>query len=346
MVNDGEVTALAGSMALRSNAVLGIALGTSTAAGYVTPEGNITSWLNELAFVPVDYHPHAPRDEWSGDQGCGVQYLSQQAVGRLLAPAGIAVDPDLPLPERLKIVQELMAAGDARRPRIYQTVGAYLGYAVAHLADVLSLPARARAGARDLRARRRPCMRDTAAEVLRVDFPELAGRIAFHIPDEKSKRHGQAIAAASLPALEPARRWPREPGATAIPTCASSPSRPALVDEGAGPARWAGCRRRRGRCCPPTPPRVLIFAPHPDDECLVGGLPLRLLRAGGHAGHRRGRHPGQPPGPPGRRGWPSCAGACDFLGFELVTTAPVGLERINAALAGGGPGPLAESRSR
>ena len=89
VVNDGEVTALAGSMALGTNAVLGIALGTSTAAGYVTPEGNITSWLNELAFVPVDYHPQAPRDEWSGDYGCGVQYLSQQAVGRLLAPAGI-----------------------------------------------------------------------------------------------------------------------------------------------------------------------------------------------------------------------------------------------------------------
>lgn len=54
VINDGEVTALAGSMSLGDNAVLGIALGTSTAGGYVTPDGNITSWLNELAFVPVD----------------------------------------------------------------------------------------------------------------------------------------------------------------------------------------------------------------------------------------------------------------------------------------------------
>ena len=91
VVNDGEVTALAGSMALNRNAVLGVALGTSQAAGYVTPDGNITSWLNELAFAPVDYAPDAPRDEWSGDIGCGVQYFSQQAVGRLLAPAGIQV---------------------------------------------------------------------------------------------------------------------------------------------------------------------------------------------------------------------------------------------------------------
>ena len=55
VVNDGEVTALAGSMALGDNAVLGIAMGSSLAAGFVTPQGAITTWLNELAFVPVDY---------------------------------------------------------------------------------------------------------------------------------------------------------------------------------------------------------------------------------------------------------------------------------------------------
>src|ERR1051325_141544 len=114
VVNDGEVTALAGSMSLGRNRVLGISMGTSTAGGYVNAEGNITSWLNELAFLPVDYRPDAPTDEWSGDYGCGVQYFSQQAVGRLLAPAGIALDAALPLPERLKEVQRLMQAGDGR----------------------------------------------------------------------------------------------------------------------------------------------------------------------------------------------------------------------------------------
>jgi predicted NBD/HSP70 family sugar kinase len=200
VVNDGEVTALAGSMALQANAVLGIALGTSTAAGYVTPEGNITCWLNELAFVPVDDHPQAPRDEWSGDRGCGVQYLSQQAVGRLLAPAGIPFDPEMSLPERLKLVQRRMEAGDRRAHDIYQTVGAYLGYAIAHLAEfypfrhvlVLGRVTSGQGGT---------VMIDTATQVLRTDFPELAGRVAFHVPDETSKRHGQAIAAASLPAI-------------------------------------------------------------------------------------------------------------------------------------------------
>ncbi len=201
VVNDGEVTALAGSMSLGKNAILGIALGTSTAAGYVTPDGNITSWLNELAFVPVDFNPAAAVDEWSGDYGVGSQYFSQQAVGRLLAPAGIDAPADLPLPEKLKLVQALMASGDERARRIYQTIGTYLGYGVAHFADfydlqhVLVLGRVTSGSGGDL-------IVDGAREVLQIEFPELADRITFHVPDETDKRHGQAIAAASLPALQ------------------------------------------------------------------------------------------------------------------------------------------------
>lgn len=198
IVNDGEVTALAGAMSLGQNGVLGISLGTSTAGGYVNPDGNITSWLNELAFMPVDYNPGAPVDEWSGDYGCGVQYFSQQAVGRLLTPAGIEVDAKLPLPEKLKHVQSLMAHGDGRARKIYETIGVYLGYAVAHYADfyvfqnVLILGRVTSGAGGDL-------IITVAKQVLVEEFPELSRRIAFHIPDEKDKRHGQAIAAASLP---------------------------------------------------------------------------------------------------------------------------------------------------
>lgn len=200
VVNDGEVTALAGSMSLNQNGVLGIALGTSTAGGYVNMEGNITSWLNELAFMPIDYNPAAPVDEWSGDYGCGVQYFSQQGVGRLLGPAGIEVDPSLGLPEKLKQVQALMAQGDYRAKKIYETIGTCLGYAIAHYADfyqfknVLILGRVTTGAGGDV-------IIANAKEVLKVEFPELAARIAFHIPDEKDKRHGQAIAAASLPKL-------------------------------------------------------------------------------------------------------------------------------------------------
>ncbi len=201
IVNDGEVTALAGSMSLGENGVLGIALGTSTAGGYVNMEGNITSWLNELAFMPIDYNPAAPVDEWSGDYGCGVQYFSQQGVGRLLAVAGIETDAALGLPEKLKQVQALMMKGDYRAEKIYQTIGTYLGYALAHYADfydfkhVLILGRVTTGPGGDV-------IIAGAKEVLKLEFPELAARIAFQIPDEKDKRHGQAIAAASLPKLK------------------------------------------------------------------------------------------------------------------------------------------------
>jgi len=201
IINDGEVTALAGSMSLNSNSVLGIALGTSTAGGYVTPEGNVTSWLNELAFTPIDYSPNAPVDEWSGDAGCGVQYFSQQCVGRLLAPAKIEADAAMPLPEKLKLVQSLMEKGDERARKIYETIGVYLGYGVAHFADfydlrhVLILGRVTSGTGGDL-------ILANAKEVLRVEFPELFSQIAFHTPDEKDKRHGQAVAAASLPRLK------------------------------------------------------------------------------------------------------------------------------------------------
>lgn len=199
VVNDGEVTALAGSMALHDNAVLGIALGSSQAAGYVTPDGNITSWLNELAFAPVDYRDHAPIDEWSRDRGCGVQYFSQQAVGRLLPSSGIDVPPDLPLPAQLKHVQARMAEGDARALKIYQTLGVYLGYGVAQYARFYTLKHVLVLG-RVTTGPGGDVMLDGARRVLRTEFPDLAASITLHMPDETSKRHGQAIAAASLPA--------------------------------------------------------------------------------------------------------------------------------------------------
>ncbi len=200
IVNDGEVTALAGSMSLGKNAVLGIAMGTSQAGGYVTPEGNITTWLNELAFMPVDYNPTAAKDEWSGDYGCGVQYFSQQAVGKLIPASGLEIDPTLGLPEKLKAVQKFMEKNDERAVKIYQTIGTYLGYGVAHYSNFYELEnvlilGRVTTGAGG------DVILEGAKNVLQTEFPDLAEKIAFHVPDEHDKRHGQAIAAASLPKL-------------------------------------------------------------------------------------------------------------------------------------------------
>lgn len=200
VINDGEVTALAGSMSLGANAVLGVALGTSTAGGYVTPEGNVTSWLDELAFVPFDYRADAPIDEWSGDRGCGAQYLSQQAVGRLLPAAGIEVAQGTPLPQQLEGLQALMAAGDERALRVYQTLGTYLGYAIAHCADFYELRHVLVLG-RVSSGKGGDVMLAGARAVLGEEFPELAAKVQLSMPDERMKRHGQAVAAASLPAV-------------------------------------------------------------------------------------------------------------------------------------------------
>jgi len=201
VVNDGEVTALAGSISLEKNGVLGIALGTSTAGGWVDASGNITSWINELAFVPVDYHPDAARDEWSGDYGVAAQYFSQQAVGRLLPAARIDAPNDMPLPEKLKLVQSLMTKGDARARKIYETIGVYLGYFIAHCAEFYTLQNMLILG-RVTSGQGGDVIVDVARKTLKTEFPELADRIALHVPDEKQKRHGQAIAAASLPELK------------------------------------------------------------------------------------------------------------------------------------------------
>jgi predicted NBD/HSP70 family sugar kinase len=200
VVNDGEVTALAASMSLGVNSVLGVSLGTSMAGGYVTPQGTITPWLNELAFAPVDYRVDAPRDEWSGDVGCGVQYFSQQGVGRLAALAGFEFPAELGLPERLIEVQKAMAAGDPRARAIYETIGVCFGHALAHYADFYDLRHVLILG-RVTSGEGGEVILERARAVLRAEFPELAERIALHTPDENNKRHGQAVAAASLPAV-------------------------------------------------------------------------------------------------------------------------------------------------
>jgi predicted NBD/HSP70 family sugar kinase len=132
----------------------------------------------------------------------GVQYFSQQAVGRLLAPAGIDLPAEMPLPVKLEQVQSLMAAGDARARRIYQTIGVYFGYAIATYADFYDVRNLLVLG-RVLSGEGGDLILSMAREVLRAEFPEIAERVRYHIPGEQEKRHGQAIAAASLPALLP-----------------------------------------------------------------------------------------------------------------------------------------------
>jgi predicted NBD/HSP70 family sugar kinase len=205
VANDGDVTALAGSMSLQTAGLLGLAMGSSQAAGYLDPRGRMTGALSELAFAPVDCNPAAPADEWSGDRGVGVMYFSQQAVTRLLPAAGIALPERLGLPERLEAVQGLMAKDDPRASRIYETLGVYLGYTIPYYAafyafDHVLILGRVTTGPGGEILLRR------AREVLERLFPEEAAKIRLHVPDEKSRRVGQAVAAASLPRIRDGAR--------------------------------------------------------------------------------------------------------------------------------------------
>jgi len=201
VVNDGDVTALAGAMSLGKHPLLGIAMGSSEAAGYIDPAGHIRGWLNELAFAPVDLNPAAGSDEWSGDQGVGALYFSQQAVNRLVPEAGIVFPDNAGLPDRLREVQRLATAGDRRAIRIFETIGIYLGYSLVlyqefyEFNDVLIL-GRVTSGAGG------EIIIEQARHVLQQEFNDSIRPIVVHVPDEKSRRVGQAVAAASLPRIE------------------------------------------------------------------------------------------------------------------------------------------------
>lgn len=198
--NDGDVSALAGAMNLDENNVLGIAMGTSEAVGYVDSEGRITGWLNELAFVPVDASPAAMRDEWSGDIGCGVKYFSQDAVIKLAPAAGINLSPDLSPAEKLKEVQKLMEIPGSPAEGIYRSIGVYLGHSLALYHSFYGFKHVLLLG-RVMSGRGGDIILETAKRVLDDEYPEIAGGLNVSLPDEKSRRVGQSVAAASLPEL-------------------------------------------------------------------------------------------------------------------------------------------------
>lgn len=200
VLNDGEVTALAGMMALGEKAVLGIAMGSSEAAGYVNGHGFLTGGLDELAFAPVDLDPAGPVDEWSGDRGVGADYFSQQAVNRLALAAGMTFPALMRLPERLKVVQKLADAGDPRTLAVFETIGKYLGHTIPwyesfYLFHHLLVLGRVMSG------KGGDIIVGKAGEVLEKEYPETASRVKIHLLGENSRRLGQAVTAASLPRL-------------------------------------------------------------------------------------------------------------------------------------------------
>jgi predicted NBD/HSP70 family sugar kinase len=200
VINDGDVTALAGSMSIGENGILGIALGSSEAAGYVDSDGRLIGWLNELAFAPIDYSPKAPIEEWSGDRGCGSSYFSQQSIFRLAPKVGIEIPNELTNADKLKFMQEKLEAGHEGVVKIWQSMGITLGYGLAHYADFYDIRHVLILG-RCTSGRGGDLLLVGAQKVLDIEFPDLLKKITLHLPDEKVRRVGQSVAAASLPAL-------------------------------------------------------------------------------------------------------------------------------------------------
>ena len=200
VANDGDVSALAGAIGLGKGNLMGMAMGTSEAVGYVDKDQNVLGWINELAFAPVDLQAAAMQDEWSTDYGVGCKYFSQDAVIKLAPWAGIEIPEDLTLAEKLKFVQKLMDADDERAIAVFESIGAYLAYTVVLYSQFYDLDYLMLLG-RVMSGKGGDTILRVCKEILADEYPELAAKCNVTLPDEKMRRVGQSVAAASLPAI-------------------------------------------------------------------------------------------------------------------------------------------------
>jgi predicted NBD/HSP70 family sugar kinase len=216
VINDGEVTALAAVKKIGGGNVMGISMGSSEGGGYADKDGNLLGWINELCYIRLDLNPNAPIDPWTKGAHSGIShmYLGQRGTTKLAACGGIEGDEQYIYPnpamctikhenhaQCLKLIQKAMTE-PAKEPQarlIYETVGVYLGYALAQYSefykiDHLMILGRVSKGAGG------DIMMEVAKKVLTTEFPEIPP-ITFHTADDHFKAVGQCIAAAALPTL-------------------------------------------------------------------------------------------------------------------------------------------------
>ena len=200
VANDGDVSALAGAMGMNAGSIMGLAMGTSEAVGFVDKDKNVLGWLNELAFAPVDLNEKAMQDEWSTDIGVGCKYFSQDAVNKLAPRAGIELDEALSPAEKLKVVQALMEKDDPRAQAVFRDIGIYLAYATQQYCQYYDMHHLMLLG-RVMSGKGGDLILSTCQEVLKNQFPAIYEKVQVMLPDENTRRVGQSAAAASLPAL-------------------------------------------------------------------------------------------------------------------------------------------------
>mmetsp|Transcript_13318 Transcript_13318/g.39682 ORF Transcript_13318/g.39682 Transcript_13318/m.39682 type:complete len:488 (+) Transcript_13318:87-1550(+) len=214
VINDGEVTAVAGGQMIGKGSLFGISLGSSEGSGYVYEDGSLTGWINENAYCPCDLNPEGPGNVWSPHRGDAAMYLGQRAATRLAAKGGVKLPaeymPDhpnmlqtqhAPHAQCLKLVQAAMKdpKQEPQARKIYESIGVYMGYTIAQYCEYLDIK-RVLILGRVTSGTGGDVMMEMAKKVLDVDFPHLSN-ITFHTPTEHMKRVGQCIAAAALPEL-------------------------------------------------------------------------------------------------------------------------------------------------
>ena len=198
VVNDGDVAALAGAISLGKKSILGLALGTSFIGGFVDSSGHLSNWIGELAFAPVDASPKAAKDVWTLDIGVGVQYFCQDAVIKLAPAAGINLDEYETPAKKLKAVQNLLDEGHKGAAAIFRSIGCYLGHTTPYYYDIYKADSFLLLG-RVVSGKGGEIILETANKVLEEEYPEI--KVEILLPDEKTRRLGQSVAAASLPEI-------------------------------------------------------------------------------------------------------------------------------------------------
>jgi len=216
VINDGEVTALAAFQKIKAGNVMGISMGSSEGGGYANADGNLLGWINELCYIRLDMNPRAPTDPWSKGAHTGLShmYLGQRGATKLAHKVCEVPDnykyphPDMCTIKHedhaqcLKLIQKAMADPEKEKEvtKLYETVGVYLGYALAQYCEFYKIDHVMILG-RVSKGKGGDVMLDTAKKVLTEEFPEFAG-MQFHTADDHFKAVGQCIAAAALPSLK------------------------------------------------------------------------------------------------------------------------------------------------
>lgn len=195
IANDGDVSAIGASIMFKKDNVLGLALGTSFAAGYAK-NGFLLNWANELSKVSIDYNPEARAHYILNIQGSSSEYLSQKGIVRLLENNGVQLEGET-LPKKLVSIQKMAEEGNKIVLDAYHDMGIYLGSAIMFFTMFYKIDSVMLLG-RVLTGKGGEILTNTASSYLK----ERGVNIEVFTCDENFKRLGQSYIAASMPRIK------------------------------------------------------------------------------------------------------------------------------------------------